>query len=209
MLFDRVFENNQEWVQSKLNVDADYFTNLAKGQQPEILYIGCSDSRVTAEDMMGAQPGDIFVHRNIANMVINTDVSAGGVINYAVEHLGVSHVVVCGHYGCGGVKAAMSSGDLGVLNGYLREIRDVYRMHREELAGIADEGKRYDRLVELNVKEQCVNVMKTIEVQKARKDRDIQVHGWVFDLATGKIKDLEIDITSYMAEIQDIYQLDI
>ena len=172
----QIFENNKTWVKQKLNLDPDFFRNLSKGQNPEILYIGCSDSRVTAEELMGGAPGDIFVHRNIANMVPNTDLSSMSVIDYAVTHLKVKHVVVCGHYYCGGVKAAMESADLGILNPWLRNVRDVYRLHQDELNKIEDEEQRYKRLVELNVQEQCANVIKTAAVQKATKDRDITVH---------------------------------
>lgn len=207
MKFQQIFENNTNWVTSKLNVDKDYFENLSKGQSPEVLYIGCSDSRVTAEDMMGMQPGEAFVHRNIANMVTSLDLSAMSVINYAVEHLKVKHVVVCGHYYCGGVKAAMQSADLGILNPWLRNIRDVYRLHSTELNGIADEEARYRRLVELNVQEQCINVLKTSDVQKAFRAYGIQVHGWVFDIRTGKIIDLEIDFENLLSEIREIYRI--
>lgn len=208
MELSKVFDANQQWIQSKLDLESDYFENLSKGQSPEILYIGCSDSRVTAEDMMGGQPGDVFVHRNIANMVSNIDMSAMSVINYAVVHLKVNHLVVCGHYFCGGVKAAMTSQDLGILNPYLRNIRDVYRLHKDELNGIADEEARYKRLVELNVQEQCVNALKTPEVQAAQKEYGLQVHGWVFDISTGKIIDLEIDFDSIMSGIEDIFKID-
>lgn len=203
----QIFENNQNWIAGKLKVDEDYFENLSKGQNPDILYIGCSDSRVTAEDLMGAQPGDIFIHRNIANMVINTDLSSMSVINYAVSHLEVGHVVVCGHYYCGGVKAGMQSADLGILNPWLREVRDVYRLHQDELDGIADEEARYKRLVELNVQEQCVNLIKTPEIQKAYRERGLKVHGWVFDIRTGKLIDLKIDFDSILDKIMGIYQL--
>lgn len=205
----QVFKNNEAWVASKLGTDNDYFTNLAKGQSPAILYIGCSDSRVTAEDMMGLGPGEVFVHRNIANMVINTDLSAAGVINYAVVHLGVQHIVICGHYGCGGVKAAMTATDLGILNPYLREIRDVYRMHIDELQAIEDEDARYKRLIELNVQEQCINVAKTPDVQKAYNQGKVSVHGWVMDLASGKIIDLGIDMDAVLKDIMEIYTLDV
>ncbi|MCB0397998.1 MAG: carbonic anhydrase, partial [Flavobacteriales bacterium] len=171
MNIQQIFQNNRDWVAQKLNLDKNYFKDLSKGQSPEILYIGCSDSRVTAEELMGVGPGDIFVHRNIANMVPNTDLSAMSVINYAVSHLKVNHVVVCGHYYCGGVKAAMQSNDLGILNPWLRNIRDVYRLHKKELDSITDDDARYNRLVELNVQEQCVNVLKTADVQKAYRDR--------------------------------------
>ncbi|KQC34608.1 MULTISPECIES: carbonic anhydrase [Nonlabens] len=205
---DQIFENNKQWIQSKLDEDAQYFDKLASGQSPEILYIGCSDSRATAEEIMGMGPGEIFVHRNIANMASNLDLTAMGVINYAVTHLKVDHVIVCGHYGCGGVKAAMQSQDLGILNPYLRNIRDVYRTHKDELNAIEDEEARYKRLVELNVQEQCINVLKTSDVQIAVKNRNITVHGWVFDLESGKLIDLKIDFKSILKDIMEIYHLD-
>ncbi len=203
-----VFDNNVNWIKEKLGTDAGFFDNLGKGQNPELLYIGCSDSRVTAEDLMGLGPGEVFVHRNIANMVISIDLNVMSVVNYAVEHLKVNHVVVCGHYGCVGVKAAMQSADLGILNPWLRNIRDVYRLHRDELNGIADEEKKYDRLVELNVQEQCVNLIKTAAVQKAYRDRGLTVHGWVFDVHTGKLIDLKIDFEGILRHIMEIYHLD-
>lgn len=208
MDIDKVFENNKAWIQGKLNVDSNYFKELGDGQSPELLYIGCSDSRVTAEELMGAEPGEVFVHRNIANMVINIDLNVMSVINYAVDHLKVKHVIVCGHFGCGGVKAAMQSADLGILNPWLRNIRDVYRIHRDELNAIENEDKRYDRLVELNVQEQCVNLIKTAAVQKAIRDRGLEVHGWVFDIHTGKLIDLKIDFVKYLEDIREIYHLD-
>lgn len=203
----QIFKNNQSWVQEKLKVDADYFEDLSKGQSPGILYIGCSDSRVSAEELMGVSPGEVFVHRNIANMVPNTDLSAMSVINYAVLYLKVDHIVVCGHYFCGGVKAAMQSEDLGILNPWLRNIRDVYRIHNEELNQIEDEDDRYKRLVELNVQEQCINVIKTAEVQSAYRDRNITVHGWVFDINSGKLIDLKIDFASLLEHVMEIYRL--
>ncbi len=208
MDISKIFENNKEWIQTKLDEDASYFDKLAAGQDPDILYIGCSDSRATAEEIMGLGPGDVFVYRNIANMASNTDLTVMGVINYAVVHLKVKHVVVCGHYGCGGVKAAMQSQDLGILNPYLRNIRDVYRMHKDELNAIIDSNDRYKRLIELNVQEQCINVLKTSDVQLAFKDRGITVHGWVFDLASGKLIDLKIDFATILDEIMEIYHLD-
>ncbi|WP_282069668.1 carbonic anhydrase [Olleya namhaensis] len=204
----KVFENNERFVKAKLSIDKDYFENLGKGQSPELLYIGCSDSRVTAEDLMGLGPGEVFVHRNIANMVSGNDLSAMSVVEYAVVHLKVNHVVVCGHYACGGVKAAMQSADLGILNSWLRNIRDVYRIHKDELNAITDEEKKYDRLVELNVKEQCVNLLKTAAVQKAYRDRGLKVHGWVFNVHTGKLIDLKIDFEHYLEDIMEIYHLD-
>ncbi|GJM28415.1 MAG: carbonic anhydrase [Cyclobacteriaceae bacterium] len=204
----QIFENNNKWVQEKLNRESGYFNSLSKGQNPDILYIGCSDSRVTAEELMGVSPGEAFVFRNIANMVPNTDLGAMSVINYAVLHLHVEHIVVCGHYYCGGVKAAMQSQDLGILNPWLRNIRDVYRTHRVELNGIDDEEQRYKRLVELNVQEQCINVIKTAEVQRAYRDSTIMVHGWVFDIHSGKLIDLEIDFPEILKNVMEIYRLE-
>lgn len=207
MDIDQIFENNRQWVSEKLELDKNYFKNLSKGQNPDILYIGCSDSRVTAEELMGVNPGDVFVHRNIANMVPNTDLSAMSVIAYAVTHLKVNHVVVCGHYYCGGVKAALESADLGLLNPWLRNIRDVYRLHKEELDKIEDEEEKYKRLVELNVQEQCINVLKTSDVQKAYNKRSIEVHGWVFDIHSGNLIDLEVNFDEIMEDIREIYRL--
>jgi len=153
-------------------------------------------------------PGEVFVHRNIANMVISIDLNVMSVVNYAVDHLKVNHIVVCGHYGCGGVQAAMQSADLGILNPWLRNIRDVYRIHKLELNSITCEEKKYNRLVELNVKEQCVNLIKTAAVQKAYRDRGLTVHGWVFDVHTGKLIDLKIDFEKYLHDIMEIYHLD-
>ncbi len=208
MNLDKVFQNNKQWIKDKLAVDNDYFEELGKGQNPELLYIGCSDSRVTAEELMGAKPGEVFVHRNIANMVISIDLNVMSVVNYAVDHLKVKHIIVCGHYACGGVKAAMQSADLGILNPWLRNIRDVYRIHKNELNAFEDEEKKYDRLVELNVKEQCVNLIKTAAVQKGYRDRGLQVHGWVFDVHTGKLIDLKINFEKYLKDIMEIYHLD-
>jgi carbonic anhydrase len=207
MNIEDVFRNNEKWIRQKLAVDPDYFEKLSKGQSPEFLYIGCSDSRVTAEDIMGVQPGEVFVHRNIANLVNSTDLSVMSVLNYAVRHLKVQHVVVCGHYYCGGVKAAMQQADLGILNPWLRNIRDVYRLHKEELNAIADENARYNRLIELNVQEQCVNLIKTAAVQQANKERGLLVHGWVFDVSTGKLIDLKIDFQKILSDIMEIYRL--
>ncbi|KGO91190.1 carbonic anhydrase [Flavobacterium subsaxonicum] len=203
-----VFKNNEEWIKRQVSTNQDYFTKLAEGQAPEILYIGCSDSRVTAEELMGIQPGEAFVHRNIANMVPNTDLNVMSVINYAVAHLKVNHVVVCGHYNCGGIKAAMEQADLGILNPWLRNIRDVYRIHHNELAAIEDDNKRYNRLVELNVQEQCINVIKTAEVQRAVRERGLTVHGWIFDIHSGTLVDLAIDFEKINNEIAQIYHID-
>ena len=207
-LIKQVFENNQKWIEKNKATDKDFFEHLAKGQNPDILYIGCSDSRVTAEEMTGAAAGQMFVHRNIANLVPNNDNSSASVVDYAVNHLNVGNIVVCGHYFCGGVKAAMEANDLGVLNPWLRNIRDVYRIHRDELNSISDTEERYKRLVELNVQEQCVNVIKMASVQKHYlKDRTPVVHGWVFDIQSGKLIDLNIDFENILNEIQEIYDL--
>lgn len=157
---------------------------------------------------MGTVPGEIFVHRNIANLVPNTDLSVMSVINYAVVHLKVNHIVVCGHYNCGGVHAAMQTSDLGILNPWLRNIRDIYRMHKSELDEIGDEEDKFKRLVHLNVQEQCVNVLKTTEVQDAIKERNLKVHGWVFDIHTGKLIDLKIDFQSIIKNLKDIYRIE-
>lgn len=207
MEITRIFTNNQAWINQKLESDNEYFQKLSKGQYPQILYIGCSDSRVSTEELMGANPGEIFVHRNIANVVPNSDISSQSVISYAVSYLKVKHVVVCGHYNCGGIKAAMESADMGILNSWLRNIRDVYRLHKAELDSITDEELRYDRLVELNVQEQCVNVLKTADVQRAYAERNLTVHGWVFDLRTGRLKDLKIDFDSILKNIMQIYRI--
>ncbi|SNR32143.1 carbonic anhydrase [Lutibacter agarilyticus] len=208
MNINQIFKNNKQWVVHKLNENPNYFTELSEDHKPEILYIGCSDSRVSSEELMGAQPGDVFVMRNIANMVSSLDVSAMSIIKYAVSELKVKHVIVCGHYECGGVKAAMESNDLGILNPWLRNIRDVYRMHSEELNAITCQEEKYKRLVELNVREQCINVLKTSDVQLAINNRDFKVHGWVFDIHNGKLVDLKINFGEILEEIKQIYHLD-
>lgn len=206
--YDKIFENNKKWITSKVAKDPDYFHELAKGQSPDYFFIGCSDSRVSAEEMMGLHPGEVFVHRNVSNIVNAIDMNAASAIQYAVDNLKVKHVIVCGHYGCGGVKAAMQPEDLGLLNPWLRNIRDVYRLHHEVLDTIEDEQARYDRLVELNVKEQCINIIKMACVQKRYINEDFPiVHGWVFDLKTGKIVDLDIDFVQEMKKIQKVYDL--
>mgnify|MGYP001022689912 FL=1 len=204
----QIFENNRNWIAKKLQSDDHYLEKLAKKQKPEFLYIGCSDSRVSTEELMGLQPGQVFVHRNIANMVPNTDLNSMSVINYAVTILKVNHIVVCGHYDCSGVRAAMQQADLGVLNPWLRNIRDVYRIHRKELNAITNDGEKYKRLVELNVQEQCINVIKTAEVQRANRQRNLKVYGWVFDVHTGKLIDLNIDFDAIFNDITKIYKIE-
>lgn len=206
--YEKIFENNKKWVAEKKATDKDFFDKLSHGQDPDFLYIGCSDSRVTAEEIMGAQPGDVFVYRNIGNIISNTDFSSMSVIDYAVAHLHVKHIVVCGHYDCGGVKAAMQSKDLGILNPWLRNIRDVYRLHKDELNVIYDEDERSHRLVELNVEEQCINVIKTAVVQKTYlKQGYPTVHGWIFDVQSGNLIDLKINFEEKLRDIMEIYHL--
>lgn len=206
--YETIFENNKKWIAEKLGEDADFFNKLAEGQKPEYLYIGCSDSRATAEELMGLKPGEVFVHRNIANVVNTLDMNSTAVIEYAVRHLKVKHIIVCGHYGCGGVKAAMTPDDLGLLNPWLRLIRDVYRIHQKELDAIEDEQQRYNRLVELNVQEQCINIIKMASVQERYIIDDYPiVHGWVFDMKTGELLDLNIDFEEVLKDIQKVYDL--
>ncbi|OJJ95810.1 hypothetical protein ASPACDRAFT_64279 [Aspergillus aculeatus ATCC 16872] len=205
---ERVFENNRAWVAAKKQEDPAFFEKLNAGQTPEYLYIGCSDSRVPANEIMGLEAGEVFVHRNIANLVPNTDLNVMSVINYAVRHLHVKHIVVCGHYQCGGVKAAMSPSDLGLLNPWLRNIRDVYRLHERELDEIKDETARYKRLIELNVVESCRNIIKTAAVQQSFHEHQFPVvHGWIFDMETGLLRDLEIDFEETLRDIKKIYNL--
>jgi carbonic anhydrase len=209
-LYKKIFENNEAWVAEKVAKDKNYFKNLSQGQSPEILYIGCSDSRVTAEEMTGTQPGQMFVHRNVANLVPNNDNNSASVIEYAIAYLNVKYVVVCGHYFCGGIKAAMQSQDLGILNPWLRNIRDVYRLHKEELNSITDETKRYNRLVEINVQEQCINIIKMAVTQKSFLTKGYPlIHGVVFDVHSGKLIDLNIDFQEELKHIQEIYDLGI
>lgn len=208
--YQRVFENNRAWVTQHLAQNEDFFEQLAEQQTPDFLYIGCADSRVPPEDVMGLLPGEAFVHRNVANLVVNTDLNAHAVIEYAVVHLQVKYIVVCGHYGCGGVQAAMQPRDLGLLNPWLRGVRDVYRLHHEELDRVTDLEERYRRLVELNVREQCINVLKTASVQKSYlRNRRPTVHGWVYNLDDGILKDLEIPFESILERIRRIYALEV
>ena len=205
---DRLFTNNRSWAAQKAAEDPAYFAKLSAGQEPEYLWIGCSDSRIPAEQITGLEPGEAFIHRNIANLVCNTDLNVMSVINYAVRHLGVKHIIVCGHYGCGGVKAAMTPKDLGLLNPWLRNIRDVYRLHEKELDAIKDEDQRYNRLVELNVEEQCRNIVKTAAVQQSyAKNQFPIVHGWVFSFHDGLLKDLNIGFEGILRDVQKIYNL--
>jgi carbonic anhydrase len=206
--YEQIFENNRRWAEEQVRVDPEYFSRLAVEQRPDFLYIGCSDSRVPANQIMGLSPGDVFVHRNVANLVNNVDLNVMSVINYGVMHLDVKHIILCGHYGCGGVRSAMQPRDLGILNPWLRNIRDVYRLHKPELDAIKDEAQRYDRLVELNVIEQSTNIIKTAVVQKSYLKRGFPiVHAWVFDMRNGLLKDLRLDFRETLRNIQQVYDL--
>lgn len=196
----RLLQNNADWAAQKLNVDPDFFHRLSQQQKPEFLWVGCSDSRVPANEITGTDPGEIFVHRNIANMVVHTDLNFLSVLQYAVEVLHVKHIIVCGHYGCGGVMAAMGNQSAGLVNKWLRNIKEVYEKHHLELDAITGTKQRADRLVELNVTEQVRNLAKTSIVQKAWQDRSLKVHGWVYGLDTGRVKDLDV----MMHELDDL-----
>lgn len=195
--YQQLLEGNKLFVQSELEKDPDYFRKLAAGQNPQVLWIGCADSRVPANQITNTRPGDVFVHRNIANICVHSDMNMLSVLDYAVNVLKVKHVIVAGHYGCGGVAAAMSNKQFGLIDNWLRHIKDVYRLHSEELDRITDEAVRLDRLVELNVTEQVYNLCKTTIVQNAWKEReDLEIHGWIIDIKTGLLRDLKISCSS-------------
>ncbi|WCT13054.1 carbonate dehydratase [Mucilaginibacter jinjuensis] len=207
--YDSLLKGNAEWVERRLKDDPEYFKTLAKGQSPEVLWIGCSDSRVPANEVTGTKPGEVFVHRNIANVCVHSDMNMLSVLDYAVNVLKVKHVIVAGHYGCGGVAAAMSHKQFGLIDNWLRNIKDVYRLHSHELDRITDEPAKLNRLVELNVIEQVYNLCKTTIVQNAwGNGQNLEVHGWVIDLGTGLVKDLKVSSTGaqnlgYMYELND------
>jgi carbonic anhydrase len=206
--YEQLFENNRKWVAENVARNVDFLKKLSADQTPEYLYIGCSDSRVPANEIMGLEPGEVFVHRNVANLVVSIDLNVMSVINYAVRHLHVKHIIICGHYNCGGVKAAMTAADMGILNPWLRNIRDVYRLHEAELDAIADTAARYDRLVELNVIEQALNVLKTAVVQEHYLENGYPtIHAWVFSLQSGLLKDLNFDFKGNLQHIQKLYDL--
>jgi carbonic anhydrase len=203
----RLLLANKAWVEEKLRIQPDFFARQAETQRPEFLWIGCSDSRVPAEDIIGTEPGELFVHRNIANMVVHTDFNMLSVLQYAVDVLKVERVIVCGHYNCGGVKNAMTRHDLGLINKWLRHLKDVYRIYRDHIESIADPMARWDRLVEINVTEQVQNLAKTSIVQRAwKKEGRPTLHGWVYDLRTGFLK--EMAEMPPGAKIDDIYRFD-
>ncbi len=207
-LYNDIFEANKRWVEDKLKEDPEFFHHLADEQNPDFLYIGCSDSRVHANEIMGLQPGQVFVHRNIANMVINTDLNVLSVINYAVLNLNVKYIIVCGHYNCGGIKAAMEFRDSGLISPWLRSIRDIYRLHEHELSLIKDPEERYRRFVEINIYEQCINVIKIREVRESFKNTGYpRVVGWVYDLNEGMLRDLEIDLNKEFDRIHNLFHL--
>jgi len=207
-LYNKLFEGNKKWVKETLASSPDFFEKLSKGQKPPFLWIGCSDSRVPANEITNTDPGEIFVHRNIANMVIHTDMSMLSVLDYAVNVLKVKHVIVCGHYGCGGVLAAMGNVQVGLIDNWLRHIKDVYRMHATELDAIENMEQRGRRLVEINVIEQVYDLCKTSIVQNAwNNGQFLQVHGLVYDIANGLLLDLEVTATDNH-EMASIYKFD-
>ncbi len=206
--YKQLLENNRKWSQRITENDPNFFPTLAKLQKPKYLWIGCSDSRVPANEVTATKPGEIFVHRNIANMVIHTDMNMLSVLQYSVEMLKVEHIIVCGHYGCGGVQAAMTNNSLGIINKWLRNIKDVYRIHKDEVDAITDEHKKLDRMVELNVIEQVMDLAKTSIVQKAWAERNAPtLHGWVYGLNNGQLKDL-IALPPGSDQVDPIYRYD-
>lgn len=206
-LYTSLLEGNKNWVQKRLNEDPEFFERLSKGQSPQFLWIGCSDSRVPANEITGTRPGDIFVHRNIANMVVHCDLNLLSVLDYSVNILKVKHIIVCGHYGCGGVEAAMKNKQFGLVDNWLRFIKDVYRLHRDELDAIEDYQQRFDRFVERNVMEQVLDLSKTSIIQNAWQERQAPaIHGWVYSLKCGLIKDLEVSM-DHTSVLPDIYMV--
>lgn len=207
-MYDKIFESNKEWIKRNKELNPGLFKLLADEQHPDFLYIGCSDSRVHPNQIMGLKPGEVFIHRNIANMVNATDMNALSVINYGVEHLKVKFIIICGHYGCGGVEAAMGNLDYGILNPWLRSIRDVYQLHKTELDAIENREARYRRFVEINTYEQCRNVIKMAEVQKSyHKNGYPKVAGWVFDINDARLHDLNFDFDGELKKIKEVYDI--
>lgn len=206
--YQKLLLANKAWASDKLRVNETYFDELAADQKPEFLWIGCADSRVPANEVTGTAPGEIFVHRNVANLILHTDINMLSVLQYAVEVLEVKHILVVGHYGCGGVKAAMTNKDYGLINKWLRNIKDVYAKHEEELESVPEFNDRFNKLVELNVMEQTMNLAKTTIIQRAWKKRNYpHLHGWVFDLHTGLINSImEIPPNS---PVESIYRYDL
>ena len=205
--YKKILDNNKKWVENQLAIDADYFKDLSKGQNPPLLWIGCSDSRVPANEIIGAKPCEVFVHRNIANMVVHSDMNMLSVLDYAVNVLKVKHVIVCGHYGCGGVKAAMGNDSIGIIDNWIRHIKDVYRLHNVYLDSIENEENRFNAFVELNVKEQVFDLSKTSIVQAAwRNGQELMLHGWAYGLNSGYVTDLQVSMSSNK-DLDEVYQL--
>ena len=208
-IYSRIFDNNKQWVADKNQNDPEFFNKLSKGQNPPILWIGCSDSRVPANEITGTEPGEIFVHRNIANMVVHTDMNMLSVLDYAVNVLEVKHVIVCGHYGCGGINAALENKQVGIIDNWLRHIKDVYRLHKSEIDAIEDIELKSRRMVEVNVQEQVFDLSKTSIIQNAwAQNRKVQIHGIVYDVSNGILKDLDLNISDN-AHLDSVYKLDI
>ena len=206
--YKKILDNNKQWVESQTAIDPEYFKDLSKGQNPPLLWIGCSDSRVPANEIIGAKPGEVFVHRNIANMVVHSDMNMLSVLDYAVNVLKVKHVIVCGHYGCGGIKAAMGNDSIGIIDNWIRHIKDVYRLHKEELDAVANEDDRFNKFVEINVKEQVFDLAKTSIVQSAwKKGQELTLHGWAYGLNSGYVTDLNVNISSNK-DLDNVYQLE-
>jgi carbonic anhydrase len=204
--YKKILDNNKVWVEQQLAMDKDFFKGLSVGQNPPLLWIGCSDSRVPANEIIGAKAGEVFVHRNIANMVVHTDMNMLSVLDYAVNVLKVKHVIVCGHYGCGGVKAAMGNDSIGIIDNWIRHIKNVYRLHENYLNSIEDSTERFNKFVEVNVKEQVYDLSKTSIVQGAwRNGQDLTVHGWVYGLNSGYVTDLQVNMSSN-ADLDEVYQ---
>jgi carbonic anhydrase len=205
-IFEKIFVNNKKWVQEKLESDPEYFKKLSLGQKPPILWIGCSDSRVPANEITGTNPGEVFVHRNIANMVIHTDMSLLSVLDYAVNVLKVKHIIVCGHYGCGGVLAALGNQQIGLIDNWLRNIKDVYRLHKYEIDSLETDEQKGRKLVELNVQEQVYNLVKTSIVQSAwTNQQELFVHGLVYDVGNGILQDLHVSVSNN-SKIDQVYK---
>lgn len=205
--YKKILDNNKQWVESQLSADPDYFKDLSRGQTPPLLWIGCSDSRVPANEIIGAKPGEVFVHRNIANMVVHSDMNMLSVLDYAVSVLKVKHIIVCGHYGCGGVKAAMENNSIGIIDNWIRHIKDVYRFHKAELDALIDQDQRFNKFVEINVREQVLDLAKTSIVQSAWKNcQELTLHGWVYGLNSGYVTDLNVNFSSNK-DLDEVYQL--
>ena len=205
--YKKILDNNKKWVEKQLTLDKEYFKDLSKGQNPPLLWIGCSDSRVPANEIIGAKPGEVFVHRNIANMVVHSDMNMLSVLDYAVNVLKVKHVIVCGHYGCGGVKAAMGNDSIGIIDNWIRHIKDVYRLHEDYLNSFENDEERFNMFVEINVKEQVYDLAKTSIVQGAwRNGQELTLHGWVYGLNSGYVTDLDVNMSNNN-ELDEVYRL--